>query len=38
MCKHETEWCKNHGHCETWGYYKELKGTGIIGTWEGIPI
>lgn len=38
MCKHETEWCKNHVHCETCGYYKELKGTGIIGTWEGIPI
>lgn len=38
MCKHEIEWGKNHVRCETCGYYKELKGTGIIGTWEGIPI
>lgn len=38
MCKHETEWCKTHVHCQTCGYYKELKGTGIIGKWEGVPI
>lgn len=38
ICKHETEWCKNHVHCETCGYYRELEGTGIIGQWEGAPI
>lgn len=21
-CKHETEWCKNHAHCETCGHYE----------------
>ena len=21
-CKHETEWCKDHAHCETCGYYE----------------
>ena len=22
ICKHETEWCKDHIHCETCGYYE----------------
>lgn len=38
MCEHETEWCKTHVYCQTCEYYKELKGTGVIGKWEGIPI
>ena len=21
-CKHETEWCKTHAHCETCGHYE----------------
>ena len=38
ICKHETEWCKNHMHYQTCGYYRELESTGIIGKWEGVPI
>ena len=36
--KHETEWYRNHVHCQTCGHYKELEGTGITGKWEGTPI
>jgi len=24
ICKHETEWCKNHVHCNTCEYYNEM--------------